>query len=140
MERRRRDMFTFGDKARFWASDYGGALLLVAGLCLAAFVPCLSLLREAGGPRTLEEGRVLGFAAHESRWTRLPIVRVRTAEEEVREIVATRNKLRRCRRGDRILPVRRGLALLVHRQGCAGPFPEGGEKGKTLAKKLELPL
>jgi hypothetical protein len=120
VERPRRDSFTFGEKALFLARDYGAAILVAAVLCVLVAAISFLLVRATSGPEASEEARVLGFAFHASRFSQLPIVRVRTADGVVRELTASRQKLRQCRTGDTIRLLRRGTALLVHREGCAG--------------------
>jgi hypothetical protein len=120
MERRHRPAFTPFRRLGYWIRDYGGAILLAVAVC----VLFAGLLRwKAGlsaGPETYEEAEVLRFGYYERRYVQLPLVIVRTRDGAVRQLEATRQSLRYCRRGDAIMLVRRGAGLFVHRQGCLG--------------------
>jgi len=119
MDRRAQpNAFTPLERARFWLSDYGGAVAVAAGLCLLFAGLFAWMERSTEGPETFEQARVIRFGYRESKFVRNPIVIVRRKGGSVRQLIASRQSLRRCRRGDSITLVHRGDALFVHRQGC----------------------
>jgi hypothetical protein len=123
MERRPR-RFTFLEEAGWWLRDYGGAILVAAGLC--GLIAGLFHLASRTGPdpgrvQTVEEALVLRFGYYDSKWRHRPAVVVRTRDGAVRQLLASRQALRHCRKGSRIAIIRRGAGLFVHSRGCLAP-------------------
>jgi hypothetical protein len=126
MERRPR-RFTFIEEAGLRLRDYWGAILAAAGLCL--LLAGLLFLAVRAGPGSgragaAEEALVLRFGHYDSRWRRRPVAIVRTRDGAVRQLLASPQALRHCRKGSRIRIVRRGAGVFVHSEGC--PAPPGG--------------
>lgn len=119
MDRRSQpNAFTPLERARFWLSDYGAAAAVAAGLCLLFAGLFAWMERSTEGAKTFEQAQVVRFGYQESKFVRNPVVIVRRSDGSVRQLIASRQSLYRCHRGDFITLVQRGDALFVHRKGC----------------------
>lgn len=125
MERRSRTLFTRPELVRFWLRDYGLAVAVVAGFCTLTVGLIIWMWSPGGEPERFEEAKVVRFAYYDDRWSRRAVVIVRTRDGTVRQLYASRGKLRHCRPGDSIVVVRRGSALFVGPKGCAAPAARG---------------
>ncbi|HEX5185172.1 MAG TPA: hypothetical protein VFW19_18710 [Allosphingosinicella sp.] len=74
--------------------------------------------RLVGEPGRIETAEVMGFGGYETEVGTKPIVRVRTAQGVVQELIASAPALSECRRGRRIWLIRRAHGLIVDPRGC----------------------
>lgn len=110
--------FTWLEEAGFRLRHYGPAWLAVLSGC-ALFAGLLLLLQRASdGPETAEPAEILRFGRVDSRWRDQPVVVVRTGDGRLVQVLARRQALRHCRRGDQVTLVRSGKALFLHPDGC----------------------
>jgi len=116
MDRRSRLEFSLLERAGFRLRDYGGAAAVVGGAAL--LILAALAWRWTSGPETLEQGRIVRFGVSEGKTWQQPVVTVRTADGSIRQLAASRQALRNCRRGAAVTLIHRGSAIFV--QGCAG--------------------
>ncbi|HEX8064454.1 MAG TPA: hypothetical protein VF535_14725 [Allosphingosinicella sp.] len=135
MDRRPRLEFSRLERAGFWLRDYGGAAAAAAGAAL--LILAVLAWRSTSGPETLEQGRVVRFGVFEGKGTQRPLVTVRTADGSVRQLGASYQALRNCRRGGPVTLIHRGRATFV--RGCPATDPPASG-AIALEKRIKLPL